>query len=86
MAAYAQPATAPVSVSASKGGAKKGQVTLRTVSIDIVEQGFVGRCSYEGVPGKEGYPQYRPDKVYALADRKAVDAFLDELLKLDSDK
>ena len=81
MAAYAQPATAPVSVSASKGDSKKGKVTLRTVSIDIV-----GRCSYEGTPGKEGYPQYRPDKVYALADRKAVDEFLDELLKLDSDK
>ena len=83
MAAYAQSSAPPVSASASKGGKSKGgDGTLRSVSIDIVENGFIGRCSYEGKRDKQGFSMYSPDKQYALGDRSAVDKFLDDKLGL----
>lgn len=79
--AYGQTSAAPVSVSAAKP--KKGaKQTLRRVSIEVVENGYIGRCSYDAPAGKDGFPRYQPDKEYALADRKAVDKFLDEMLGL----
>lgn len=80
---YAQTSAAPVSVSAAKPAKKGEKQTLRRVSIEIVENGYIGRCSYDGpaVKGRD-FPAYVPDKEYALADRKAVDKFLDEMLGL----
>lgn len=82
MASYAQSSAPVVSVSARKSSGK-GEGKLRSVSIDIVENGFIGRCSHEGKRDKQGYPSYVPEKQYALADRKAVDAFLDDVLNMD---
>mgnify|MGYP001613957062 CR=1 FL=1 len=86
MSAYAQSSAPPVTVSAAKSTGGKGHGTLTGVSIDIVEKGFIGRCSYRGKPSKDGYPSYMPDKQFALADRKAVDKFLDDMLGLDKKK
>lgn len=79
--AYAQTG-APVSVSAAKPGKKGAKQTLHRVSIEVVENGYIGRCSYDAPASKDGFPRYQPDKEYALADRKAVDKFLDEMLGL----
>lgn len=83
MAAYAQSNTPPVSASVAKTKPSAGKGKLRRVSIEVVENGYIGRCSYDAPPRKgETYPSYVPDKEYALSDRKAVDAFLDEMLGL----
>jgi len=83
MASYAQSSAPPVSVSASKGAAKKPG-TLRSLNIRIVENGYVGSCSFEPKRSKkDGYPMYEPDKEYALADRAALNKFLDDVLDTD---
>ena len=83
MAAHASSAP-PVSVSAPKVMKKGSKQTLRRVSIEVVENGYIGRCSYDAPADKSGFPRYQPDKEYALTDRKAVDKFLDEMLGLDA--
>ena len=86
MAAYAQSSAPPATASATKASGNGGHGKLRSVSISVVENGFIGRCSYEGKKSKDGYPMYQPEKEYALADRKAVDTFLDDMLGLDAKK
>lgn len=66
-----------VAITASSGTAKAGE--LRTVSIRKIESGFIGSCSYQGKPGRDGYPKYVPEKEYALTSREDVHAFLDEV-------
>lgn len=79
---YAQTSAPPASVTAAKPS-KGTKLTLRRVSIEVVENGYIGRCSYDAPPVKgRDFPAYVPDKEYALADRKAVDAFLDDMLGL----
>jgi len=69
----------------------KPKEKLRSISIRIAEQGFIGSCSYERVEEGNGKSDaccspWMPDKDYALADRAAVDKFLDETLHLNEKK
>ena len=82
MASYAQSNTPPASASVSKAKTPSGS-KLNRVSIEFVENGFIGRCSYSSTStSQSGMGAYVPDKEYALADRKSVDAFLDKMLGL----
>lgn len=81
---YAQSSASPVSVSASKGSGKGTAAgKLTSFTIDIAEQGYVGRVRYTGKPSKDGYPMYTPEKEYALADRAAVHSFVASLIGSD---
>ena len=83
--AYAQSGSAPVSVSAPKPSKGKKH-ELQRVSIDVLDQGFMGRCSYSGPPTKDGYPMYEPDKEYALNSAEDAAEFVKKALGVKETK
>lgn len=80
MASYAQSSAAPVSVTAPRGkGDRQRKVgELISFSVDVAENGFVGRCRHEPKKDKRGYPEYTEPAEYVLPDLAAVHAWIDE--------
>ena len=78
--AYAQSSAAPVSVTAprGKGDRQRKPGELTNISIDVAENGFVGRCRHEPKKDKGGFPGYSEPAEYVLADIAAVHTFIDE--------
>lgn len=58
---------------------------LESVSVRVVEQGFIGTCSFKSTNAQDGSYQYVPSEEYALADRAAVIEFLDKNLAFSCD-
>jgi hypothetical protein len=58
---------------------------LESVSVRVVEQGFIGTCSYKSQQSQTGDYIYTPSEEYALADRAAVIDFLDKNLAFSCD-
>lgn len=54
---------------------KKAKPKLSGIAVRFAEQGYIGSLDYENADGP-----YIPSKQYALADRAAVDKFLDDHL------
>lgn len=75
----ASPVAAQTAAPAKGKGGK-----LRSIRIRKIESGFLGSCEYEPKEGKEY--SYMPDKEYALADRAAIHAFVDDVFDFGEKK